>query len=291
MPQSVALQTGNALGPRASAYVASLLKQVVRTVHSDATDSECTSDLFDLCITVGNTNLARQMVGIPLGIDSLGPEAFGVGVNGSGGLVLSAYGNPYMNSSSSNTPVNGALYGAFAVLEILGYGFLHPLQPLIPSVLDVERAESSDWFASKPTHRLRMWHYHTEHPLELTDVLQGFNASTQINVMSAAPRTADGHAVPSPPYFESWDSMLPQLNSFFAWLVANRQNHFEWVMLLDGAWESYGTSDERKARFSTMVRMAHDWGLFVGADAPLVMVQQHAWHMADGGAAVEIQEQ
>lgn len=202
--------------------------------------------------------------------------------------MLAAYGNAYINSSgfSKEGPVNGALYGAFAILESLGFGFLHPLEPLVPSVLDVAGARSAGSYVDKPAHRLRMWHYHTEHPLELTDLLQGFNASESIHVTSRGV----GERQQPEAYFESWSSMLPQLESFLAWLVANRQNHLEWVMLLDGSWSQYGQSAERKARFATMVGMAHAWGLQVGADAPLVMVQQHAWHMADGSASVEDQK-
>lgn len=140
-----------------------------------------------------------------------------------------------------------------------------------------------------------MWHYHTEHPLELTDVLQGFNASESISVKDEEEPVhgagAGAGSSGSSAYFEAWESMLPGLDSFFAWLVANRQNHIEWVMLLDGSWSEYGTGPVRKARFADMVGMAHGWGLMVGADAPLVMVQQHAWHMADGSASVADQKQ
>lgn len=85
-------------------------------------------------------------------MSSMGPEAFGVATNrtSSGGLILAAYGNPWKNSSGFDAPgpVNGALYGAFAALELLGFGFLHPLQPLLPSSLDLAKLHSAQPFAS-----------------------------------------------------------------------------------------------------------------------------------------------
>jgi len=269
---SVAVQlNADALGQRASDAILSVLQKVEPKLVSNATDAQCKLGGFSLCISLGNTPLAHSIA--PANLPELGSEAFAVISNQTGStVILAAVGNPRYNSSSIPVPgpVAGALYASFAALERLGFGFLHPLSPLIPSQFDMEKAEATGTIIEQPKHRVRMWHYHTEHPLELTDVLQGFNASTAIHVK--ATNDAGESDAGENEYFESWESMLPQLDSFFMWLVANRQNHFEWVILLDSLWEEYGTSTERKGRFSTMVGMAHDWGLLVGADAPLSMI-------------------
>lgn len=51
------------------------------------------------------------------------------------------------------------------------------------------------------------------HPLELTDFLQGLDVGT-----------------PADPHYESWDSMIPDWESFVEWSVANYQNEIEFVL-------------------------------------------------------------
>jgi hypothetical protein len=65
--------------------------------------------------------------------------------------------------------------GAYALLEELGFAFLHPLAPVVPRSLRVpdvaiDRRETPRW-------DMRETHLHTQHPLELTELLQGFGES------------------------------------------------------------------------------------------------------------------
>lgn len=70
----------------------------------------------------------------------------------------------------------GAVTGSYCALEWLGFAFLHPLRPYIPSSILVnmtgpivqEQHEAPRW----PD---RNFHIHTQHPLELNEVLQGMD--------------------------------------------------------------------------------------------------------------------
>lgn len=67
----------------------------------------------------------------------------------------------------------GAAYATYTAMNLLGFHFMHPLNPILPPSLvapkEVTIAEAPHW-------AYRSWHYHTEHPLELNEVLNGFDA-------------------------------------------------------------------------------------------------------------------
>jgi hypothetical protein len=67
----------------------------------------------------------------------------------------------------------GAVFATYAALEQLGFGFLHPLKPTIPEQLVLRSTKLN--VVEKPYWGFRGFHLHTMHPLELTDVLQGFD--------------------------------------------------------------------------------------------------------------------
>ncbi len=70
---------------------------------------------------------------------------------------------------------------------------------------------------------------HTQHPLELTDFLQGHD----------------------------WEKTLE-------WLVANLQNEVEWVLLLSRGWGEWGVGDIRKERLRMINNICHDFGMPCG---------------------------
>lgn len=111
--------------------------------------------------------------------------------------------------------------------------------------------------AEKPKWMIRGWHYHTEHPLELTEVLQGMDSS-------------DG---------TSWEDMLGEVVQYFEWLTAQRQNRLEWILLWTEKYNQSAYSPLRQSRLQQLVLMAHQFGLHCGADAPIAEKQQHAWYM------------
>jgi hypothetical protein len=84
----------------------------------------------------------------------------------------------------------GAVTAAYAALEELGFAFFHPLQPISPVLLrqpdTLHREESPRW-------HYRGFHIHTQHPLELTDVLQGFDVISNASA-STAKQQSDSEA-------------------------------------------------------------------------------------------------
>eukprot|EP01035_Chromulina_nebulosa_P017511 gene17511-23072_t len=108
----------------------------------------------------------------------------------------------------------------------------------------------------------RAFHLHTQHPLELTEVLQGhdipqfgphgphcsmfskrsFNGRIESN-KQASSKHANAY------YCERWEDMVDDVNRFFEWSIANRLNKIEWLLL--------------------------------GLDVPIVNQQQHGYSMVD----------
>jgi hypothetical protein len=165
----------------------------------------------------------------------------------------------------------GAAYGAYALLEHVGFAFLQPLAPTVPEALDmsfadVDRTTSPRW----PVRGLQL---HTMHPLELTDVLNGWGIS-------------------SPEDRAGWESMLPDWDEFLEWSIANGQNRAHWVLLWAQPWGEFGDSDERHDRLTTLVERAHQFAIGVGIDTPLAQQQQHTFRLIrETGTEEEEQQQ
>lgn len=97
----------------------------------------------------------------------------------------------------------GAAYGCYEALQQLGFGFLHPLKPLIPTNVTCAMCSNS---TQQPYWPIRSWHIHTEHPLELTDFLQGFDVKVNGTVT------------------EPWITMMDGWLAFLDWAVGNKIN-------------------------------------------------------------------
>ncbi|HET6582989.1 MAG TPA: hypothetical protein VFG69_06075, partial [Nannocystaceae bacterium] len=152
----------------------------------------------------------------------------------------------------------GMGFAAYAVLEELGFGFLHPLAPMRPADLPldapaIDRTESPHW----PVRGLQI---HTMHPLELTHMLNGWGP--------AGPDDADG-----------WTALLPEWDAYLEWSLANRQNRVHWVLLYSESWGEFADSDVRRDRLATIVDRAHDFGVWVGVDVPIVQHQQNTFRL------------
>lgn len=116
-----------------------------------------------------------------------------------------------------------------------------------------------------------------QHPLELTDVLNGFNSSSTEYFPFGLPSASDPEA-----YFESWESMLPQVELFAEWLVANKQNRISWILLWTEKWNEFATSTLRLSRLQKLTALFTSFGLLVGADTPIAEIQQHGWYVLCG---------
>jgi hypothetical protein len=262
-----------------------------------------------VCLALGDTSLAAEYISLA-NYSAAGPEGFvqvwteigGIPVGIADGNPVSSVmggawkrwggarsveGAPFLLGeraketwAMSSAVVNlGAAHGAYAVLETLGFGFYHPLRPLLPTAASwrIPSPTGTELAISSPRWPVREWHVHTEHPLELTDVLQGFDASAAGN--ETLLRTDDGGY----DYYESWDSMFWGVESLLEWLIANGQNTLEWVLLYDPTWPNdFGMSALRLSRLSNLTSTVHAWGLSASADAPIVERQQNGWFMSNG---------
>jgi hypothetical protein len=116
------------------------------------------------------------------------------------------------------------------------------------------------------------WHYHTQHPLELTHVMQGWGEK--------GPDDAD-----------SWQRMLSEFHLFLEWLVANRQNRLEFLLLAAKDWENFANSTLRQHRLKLLTDLGRQWGIMIGADVPIAEQQQHGWYMTDTSGTLKQQLQ
>lgn len=133
----------------------------------------------------------------------------------------------------------GTQYATYTLLELLGFGFFHPFESYIPGALSLPDPVN---VSANPRLWWRGMHAHTMHPIELMD----------------------SFLVPS-------DEHLTEAKKYVDWLVANRQNYFQFVMQdtidLD-AWIPHATA---------FVNYAHQRGIQVGIDTPYQFKQQNGW--------------
>lgn len=133
----------------------------------------------------------------------------------------------------------GTQYAVYALLEELGFGFFHPEETFVPESLSIP---GELYVARAPSYPWRGMHVHTMHPIELMDSL----------------------LVPSPEH-------AAEAARYIDWLVANRQNYFQWALqdTIDmEEWIPYATS---------IIDYAHSRGIKVGIDTPFQFAQQNAF--------------
>jgi hypothetical protein len=221
------------------------------------------ADLRDLSegarvLALGETSAARALVS-DAETTTLHAEGYVLRSGALGKATALAMRGSRATSKKLTTRGTGNLasaFGAYAALEELGFGFLHPLAPTLPAkvaaLTSVERREEPRW----PIRGLQL---HTMHPLELTNLLQGWGRT---------PEDAAG-----------WAAMLPEWDAFLEWLVANGQNRVHWVLLEADAWTAFATSETRHARLAQLVSRAHAFGITVGVDVPIALRQQNTFRL------------
>ena len=219
----VYVEFGTNIGPHVATRIRQHLESVpqLRHVYDSSTlhhldwpilmENESIGALF---LSFGNATTSLQLIPIEQ-VQQLDHEGFRmVGeLRSSGVMVIGSNGRPLDPTQHTNVTFNkdsvhyGAVVAAYAVLERLGFGFLHPLDSYTPSFLslskrktdctstahsptpttksppsssskhqkgDCQPIDSFDFdIIEEPHWPERSFHIHTQHPLEITDVLQG----------------------------------------------------------------------------------------------------------------------
>lgn len=274
------------------------------------------NDLFDsigetvpnnrIYLSFGNTSTCVNSVGAAL-FEHPEPESFIIRITtvNESSILACVDGLPldlerHTNISFNKWSVNyGAVTGSYALLERLGFAFLHPLQPYAPAKLSLFLEEDKGKLNELMIHRRPHWpergfHYHTQHPLELTEVLQGhdipqfgphgpqclrfsrrkYNTTTAFKQIAQNFENKRGTA-----YCERWEGMVIDVDYFFEWAVANGLNKVEWLLLGNYKW-----GDElqlRQNRLRKLTHLGHQYSLMIGADVPIGNIQQHGWFMVN----------
>ncbi len=287
----VYVEYGQNLGATVPARLNYLFGKAGVAVETYSPDVESTLDAGSLVLTFGNSTKSNKFVSL----EDVKLEGFKIASQTitNGATLISSNGRPLDPRGKSfaidrDAVHYGAVVGAYAVLEQLGFSFLHPMEPIIPKLLnlptgDISTSESPYW----PT---RTWHIHTQHPLEFTEVLNGFDAPMFAHYDEQGLPTKDAsemafsskHKCQPHQYCESWESMFSTLDGLFEWLMANRQNRVEVLLLGSPKWDMYGnltSGPERQARLKRINTLAHSYGVLMGADIPIANAQQHGWKM------------
>jgi len=271
-----------------------------------------------LLLSIGNTLLTSDY----LSLSNMKPESFriisnvydnnkiGLSVIVTNGLPLDSH--RHQNISFDRYDVHyGAIVGAYATLELLGFVFGHPLDPYRPSTLGIwtdRCTTNSNPFVrcnidilESPYWPERSFHIHTQHPLEVTEVLQGHdipqfgiqgehcglysdreyqkNKGPRSDLLVIEDINSDKNKRHPGPYCERWEDMVKDVNSLFEWAVANRQNKVEWLLLGNYKWGD--ELETRLKRLRVLTSLGHKYSLLIGADCPIGNIQQHAWHMVN----------
>lgn len=268
----VALQLGAGVPAHVQTRIQGLVQQAskrpVQLLAASATVPTLPSG--SLVLTFGDTPATRALIPATA-VANLASEGFILrsAVDASGVTTVATDGQADLADPFGLAANRGLLYGSYALLEEVGFAFLHPLAPTVPGdvalAAPVDRTESPRW-------RIRGLHVHTEHPLELTELLQGWGKG-------------------DPNDAASFQSMLPEWDVFLEWAIANRLNRVEWFLLSAQSWQAFASSQERQSRLSQLTAAAHVWGIAAGADDPIAEKQQHAWFMVDGGTGTLAQQQ
>lgn len=174
------------------ANVAPIVQEAVRSYVGKMTVPNGTS--VSLGIGALSSMACRELLP-QASVDAAGPEGYRIvsSVAAAGVVVICADGNPMAGRNSITEASLGAHFGTFALLELLGVAFLHPLEPLCPPEMGLARARTGLNITSSPRYSWRGFHLHTEHPIEVLELLQGSDAMLPSNV-----------TIP-------WVSMLPRI--------------------------------------------------------------------------------
>lgn len=267
---TVYLVEGANLAPRVKTRIEELLRESATVVVGQPPAQPAAGSLI---IAIGDTPASRALI-TDKDLAAQGPEGFIVrsSTNDAGVTTLATNGNPAQGERTTSNTNRGVSYGAYEILQQIGYHFFHPFTPQAPHALNVPSVKVN--VVEKPRWPRRGLHLHTMHPIELSHVLNAWGPN--------GPGDAPG-----------FNSELHEWDLFLEWMLAHRQNQVEWVLLADKTHQTFNDSDERAQRLKTLVNMAHGWGLLAGIDVGIVFEQQNMWRLlrspgADANDSTEI---
>lgn len=250
---------GSNLTDRIEARIPQLLGKVPNIRVSVVKDASALKpEAGSIVLALGDSAITRTLISKDE-VKKLGSEGFVVRskVNADGALIIATDGNAASGERTSMKTNRGVSFGAYEVLQQVGFRFFHPFSPLAPQSLsrptDLAVNEKPRW----PTRGL---HWHTMHPIELANVLNGWGPK--------GPNDAAG-----------FNSLLNEWDLFGEWMIAHRQNTVEWVLLADKTFTAFNDSDERIRRLEKLVDMSHAWGLITGIDVGIVFEQQNMYRL------------
>lgn len=292
----VCVAVGADVGPHVSARVFELLRKTDASVvrMEGGGDDGCgardmVSDQL-LVLALGNCSAASTHCISPDEVAELSDESFRVKTYeseqaGSGPVVLACHGRRL--SAAIDTRVNyGSVSCVYHAMEMLGFAFMHPLAPHAPQSVGVFTDRIGMDYIEAPRWPIRTFHYHTQHPLELTEVLQGMDIPMFGPLSPECEKTRHMNRSqfdqnPQVTYCERWEDMVGDVNLLFEWVVANKFNRVEWLMLGNYKWREFDDSETRSKRMHVLTSLGHKYGLLIGADVPLGNVQQHSWFIVN----------
>jgi hypothetical protein len=190
-------------------------------------------------------------------------------------------------SAAIDAQVNyGTVACVYHAMEMLGFAFMHPLAPHAPQSIGLYSDKIGLDSIEAPRWPVRSFHYHTQHPLELTEVLQGMDIPMfgplspdceNTRYMNRSQFDQNPHIT----YCERWEDMVGDVNLLFEWAVANKFNRVEWLLLGNYKWREFDDSETRSKRMHVITSLGHKYGLLIGADVPLGNIQQHSWFIVN----------
>ncbi|KAI3630528.1 hypothetical protein MIR68_011963 [Amoeboaphelidium protococcarum] len=179
------------------------------------------------------------------------------------GKVIACHGSAQNFTGKYTRRLNaniGLLYCAYEILHQIGFVFLHSEQPVIPpaNAIWYGLSKLKSMPSQSPLYPIRRWHIHTQHPLPLTTFLNGLSLRSPVDGQISTP----------------WEDMIPLFHLKLQWLIANKQESLEWVLLWH---KSYIESmDLRLQRLKRIMQSCEMWAINCGFDIPLSLWQQHS---------------
>ena len=163
---SVYVIEGANVSTRVKARVSELLGQVsgLSVTEGQANHAPAGS----LVISIGDTSVSKLLI-TEKELADQGPEGFVVKSKTENGVTtIATNGNAANGERTTMTSNRGVSFGAYEVLQQLGFHFYHPFNPQAPARLLIPA--SNVQVAEKPRWPLRGLHLHTMHPIELSHV-------------------------------------------------------------------------------------------------------------------------